>query len=122
MEKLTAMAKLEYKLANVKNKLDLLYRNLGKVKFGEMAGDEVEESAYRELFDDIAQKLITIEQMEEELAKLRNYRFCVACGSKINNDMAFCPKCGTRQQPMEDEEVAVEDAPEAEASEEETKE
>ncbi|MDY4788559.1 MAG: zinc ribbon domain-containing protein [Bacilli bacterium] len=26
----------------------------------------------------------------------QNYKFCVYCGNKINNDDIFCPKCGNR--------------------------
>ncbi len=105
-EKLTAIAKLEYKLANKKNKLNLLYQNLGKVKYSEMAGDAVDEIAYRELQEKIRCMLYTIERMEEQLAYLRNYRFCIACGAKIGNDMCYCPKCGTRQVPVEEDEAS----------------
>lgn len=104
-EKLTAMARLEYKLANTKNKLNQLYQNLGKLKFSEIAGEEIAPDVYAVQYDKIVSMLTSIEEMEVELAKLRNYRFCIACGAKIGNDMIFCPKCGTRQTPVDEEEA-----------------
>ncbi len=105
-EKLTAMAKLEYKLANTKNKLNLVYQEMGKIKFGEMTGDAAEENAYQTLYDKAVAHILAIEELEKALAKLRNYRFCVACGEKIGTSMLFCPKCGTRQDPADSEETA----------------
>lgn len=105
-EKLTSMAKLEYRLASAKNKLNLLYQGMGKMKYAEMSGESVSETAYEEICGKIRELTLVIARMEEELAKLRNYRRCIACGAKITNEMAFCPKCGTRQEPVAEEETA----------------
>lgn len=103
-EKLTSMAKLEYRLASAKNKLNLLYQNMGKMKYAEMSGESVSETAFDEICGKIRELTLVIARMEGELAKLRNYRRCIACGAKITNEMAFCPRCGTRQEPVAEEE------------------
>ncbi len=120
-EQLTAIAKLEYKLSNAKNKLNQLYAHMGKMKFSEMTGETVDAKAYQAVYDKITAMLLLIEELEEKLAKLRNWRFCIGCGGKIGADMTFCPKCGIRQTPAATEEEAVlpealpEKAPEVDA-------
>jgi len=109
-ERLTAMAKVEYKLANAKNKLNLLYQNLGKIKFSEMAGEQIDAAAYDTVYEKIGDVLLTIDQLENELASLRRYRLCVACGARIANDVVYCPKCGTKQDPEKSETLALSEA------------
>lgn len=109
-EKLTGMAKLKYKAANEKSKLNSLYQSLGRLKYAESLGEESEEGAYETIVAQISETLAEIKKMETEMASLRSWRLCVGCGAKIGSDMAFCPKCGTKQQPIAAEPAAEETA------------
>ena len=116
-EKLTGIAKISYKLSGAKTKLSGLYQNLGKLKYNELRGNEPEEGAYEALIAQIDELNAEITQMETELGVLRNYKFCIACGTKLRGEMVYCPKCGAKQIPL-DAEPADEEAPAEEPAEE----
>ncbi len=96
-EKLTNIAKAKYKLSNLKNKLDQLYRNVGELCYDKHTGESAEEVSFDELFSEIAETLEEIDKLELYIAKLRCDNVCEKCGSKLNRDMLFCPRCGHRQ-------------------------
>ena len=106
-EKITAIAKIKYKLSAAKNKLDLLYQSVGKLKYEEFKGQTGCEELYEGFFAQITSVLEEVKALEAEMAKLRNYRICPGCNQKIARDMAFCPRCGMKQE---------EDAPAADAA------
>ncbi len=121
-EKLTGIAKITYKLSGCKTKLAGLYQELGKLKYAECRGQEAEEGAGEALVARIDELIAEIAQMETELAVLRNYKFCIACGTKLRGEMVYCPKCGAKQLPVpeeEPEEAPAEEAPAEEAPAEE---
>jgi|GEM_PF-538580 hypothetical protein len=96
--KLTGIAKLKYKAAAARARLDTLYANMGKLKYEELRGAGLtDENAYNELTAKIDALKTEVEQYENEIAKLKNVRICVACRSVIGIDMAFCPRCGAKQ-------------------------
>ena len=103
-EKLTGMAKLKYKAANEKNRLSTLYRSLGSLTYARTQGDAVGEGEEEALIAQITEALAALARLEEEMASLRSWKLCVGCGAKIGADVTFCPKCGTRQQPLSAEE------------------
>lgn len=122
-EKLTGIAKISYKLSGAKTKLSGLYQNLGKLKYNELRGNQPEEGAYEALIAQIDELNAEITQMETELGVLRNYKFCIACGTKLRGEMVYCPKCGAKQIPLDAEpaeEAPAEEAPAEEAEAKET--
>jgi len=96
-EKLTSIAKIKYKLTGEKNKLDLLYQSVGKLKYNEYIGEESSQEFYEGLFKQIDEVLAEITSLEKKYAQLKNYKLCSSCGAKIGRDMLYCPKCGTKQ-------------------------
>jgi len=103
--KLTGIAKLKYKIATTNARLDTLFAKVGRLKYGEAKGDATDFGClYCELFEQIDTLETDIRNFEDELAKLKNERLCVACRSVIGLDMAFCPRCGAKQPDHEPEE------------------
>jgi len=96
--RLTRIAKLKYKLAMLKARLDTLFAKLGRVKYDELKGTASSDTA---AYDDLITKIDNIKEeitkIEDELAKLKNVRICASCRSVIGLDMAFCPRCGAKQ-------------------------
>lgn len=96
--KLTGIAKLKYKLASARARLDTLFADMGRIKYDELKGTaDSGVEPYGDLTAKIDALKIEIEKCENELAKLKNVRLCVACRSVIGIDMAFCPRCGAKQ-------------------------
>ncbi|MDD6799718.1 MAG: hypothetical protein PUE85_04795 [Firmicutes bacterium] len=115
-EKLTLIAKLKYKLSSVKNKKDLLYQSVGKLKYEEIVlGKETSEELYDGFFSQITEASDEIAELENTIARLSNRKICEACGYKLTKEMAFCPKCGAKrpdEQPPKTGETQTEDADE----------
>lgn len=102
--KLTGIAKLKYRIASTRARLDTLYASVGRLKYEEHKGAApTDANSYDELFARISTLEAEIVKFENELAKLRNVRLCVACRSVIGIDMTFCPRCGAKQPPAEPE-------------------
>jgi hypothetical protein len=103
--KLTGIAKLKYRIASTRARLDTLYAGVGRLKYEEQKGTAPSgANSYDELFAKIETLEAEIVKNENELAKLRNVRLCVACRSVIGIDMTFCPRCGAKQPPAEEPE------------------
>ncbi len=95
-ERLTDMAKLKYKISSLNTKLDDLYSALGKLRYSEKNGENVEESAYNGYFDKIDEINAQIAEAESELYDLMNFISCPKCGTRMKKDCRYCPKCGER--------------------------
>lgn len=96
--KLTGIAKLKYKIATTRARLDTLFAGLGRLKYDEV---KATTSSGAESVDMLVGKIdalkADLERYENELAKLKNVRICAACRSEIGLEMAFCPRCGSKQ-------------------------
>lgn len=89
--------KTRLSLLSEQNKLEELYQKLGEKVFslydnGQKVGVELEN----ECLEIKAQKE-TISTMKTKINELRNIKICHECGSEIELDHAFCPKCGKEQ-------------------------
>jgi ribosomal protein L40E len=102
-EKLTGIAKVKYKLMNLRSKRSDLYEEIGKLHYAELrnvpAADGVIDNTIEitGLCDAVTAVSDDINAAEQELAEILNYKLCISCGAKIKNDMSFCPKCGEKQ-------------------------
>lgn len=96
-EKLTGAAKLKFAILQAQNKYDDALQNIGQLRYDEyklgVDNNELIAAACAEV-DGLAAQL---EKMNIEMADIKNCRLCDACGAKVEKDMIFCPKCGTKQ-------------------------
>ena len=93
-EKLTEIAKLKYRLGLLKSKLEDSYRDLGRLRFSEFAGEAVTEEDYATLLARTAELTEQIRSCETRLADLQDYVTCASCGNRMKKGLNFCPKCG----------------------------
>lgn len=106
--KLTGIAKLKYKISTVRARLDTMYVKIGRLKYSESKGTADDSGcSYNELFETIDSLEAELVGYENELAKLKNERLCIACRSVIGLDMSFCPRCGAKQPEVTQEEEPV---------------
>lgn len=96
-EKLTDMAKVKYRIASLKTKLDETYLTVGQLKYSESCGEKVADEMYKGLFDKISDLSEQIADLEDKLSDLRNLVQCKACGARVSKKgCKFCPKCGEK--------------------------
>lgn len=102
-EKLTGVAKLKYKLMNLRSKESDLYEKIGRLHYSELRDIPEQDGTVNHAPEiaELAAELDTvkadIKAAEDELMNVKNQTLCVKCGAKIEREMIFCPKCGARQ-------------------------
>lgn len=94
-ETVVEVAKLKYKLAEVKTDIEESYKKIGKLVYNaEEDADISEEIAgiCAEISDMTEKK----NDMQDNLNNLLNKKQCPACEMKLDKEFEFCPKCGYR--------------------------
>ena len=113
----SGIAKLSYKIKQKESYISMQYGALGKAYFEDHKDDA--EPAY-EGITLVNDALKEIEELKEELAKIKGSRKCPGCGADLKGEPAYCSKCGTKieYEKAEEEEAAEEtEAKTEEASE-----
>lgn len=93
-EKLTDMAKVKYRIASQRGKLDECYRTIGKLRMAEARGETVTEQMYAGLIEQASALEEQLSALEEKLSELREDTVCPQCSYRIKHGLNYCPKCG----------------------------
>ncbi|MGI6778298.1 MAG: hypothetical protein ACOX7R_09895 [Acetivibrionales bacterium] len=97
------VTRLNMNIAAEEDKIKRVYNDIGKAVYKDyLLGKEVCESA-REFCEKINGMEKSIEQMKEKILELRNIKVCPECGMELQIEMAFCHRCGVKQE-VEDQE------------------
>ena len=91
----------------LKVKVDTLKSNVTKLytKIGETVCNNPESEEIKKYVEEIGQLQKEIEDISEEIIKLKDSKKCKNCQSIIDKDDDFCPKCGNRQQEIIETEI-----------------
>ncbi len=107
--------KLKSKINETEALVEKTYAEIGRLYA--QAHENDEESEFAGQFQAIREAKSSLEQLKEDLRKLRGVTACTVCGHEVGKDVQFCPKCGARiEHPVEPEEPAEEEPAEAEAA------
>lgn len=75
-----------------KNTAEKLYKEIGQLIYENREDwKSVDIATQLEQLDSIQEKIL---ELQEEILQVKGVRRCAGCGAEVNNDMAFCPKCG----------------------------
>jgi uncharacterized coiled-coil DUF342 family protein len=92
------VTKLNLSISAEEDKIKKLYAELGKAVYETYnAGEEVGDAFkfYCKKIDEIEKN---IEEMKQKILEMRKLKMCPSCSIELEADMAYCPKCGTKQQ------------------------
>ena len=97
--KLATEAKLKIEIAEKKEKIESLYKELGRKVYENHIREErinISEIINEDCsnIDDLAQQ---IECARKEILALNNKKMCEKCFAEIETDSVFCSKCGKKQ-------------------------
>lgn len=97
--KIAKETKLKLKISDCKSKINNLYQEIGK-KIYENHVKEIKDADnfIKEECDKIDELSAQIEEARKEILVLNNKKMCKKCFAEIENDSAFCPKCGEKQE------------------------
>jgi ribosomal protein L40E len=110
---LVEVTKLNMNIGSEEDKIEKLYGKIGKMIYERYGAEEEVDDELRELCDKISAHMAGIGDMREKILELKKVKKCPNCNAEIEIAMAFCPRCGTKQeipQPKEETSEADEEA------------
>ena len=97
-KKITDKVTQEYKKNSLKDDIEDLYAELGKIRYSEISENISRSEESVSIYNEIRKLLDELESISEKNEKLT---YCRICGKKIPNDIVFCPYCGTKREDYE---------------------
>lgn len=94
--RLSGLAKVKFNLMREKAKLEDAYKFMGETYYKQMKKGEFDEKKLALAYDKIEKHIVEIERLETEVNVINNTKVCSGCGEKLDDEMLFCPKCGTK--------------------------
>ena len=109
--KITEETKLRMTITKNKDKIEMLYTELGKRIYEKHINDSIEglteeiNARCREI-DEIAD---IIEEANKKMLKIKNKKQCHKCYSELQMNAKYCDQCGVKQGYAEKEDIIVEE-------------
>lgn len=95
--KLSAELKLKSQLADRKDRINVLYSEIGKEVYSDyQKGINENSQVVLEKLKEITETNERIEEINKEILKIKGVRICTSCGGQIPAGSDFCPKCGNK--------------------------
>ncbi len=79
------------------------YVTMGKQVFSDFANGAELTPELKEKCEGIVSAKETIEELKKKILVIKNIKICPNCKTEMALDIAFCPKCGTKQEKQEAE-------------------
>ncbi len=87
--------RIKWGISDRKSKISRLYTSLGEMYYQSVAGKgDLSEAV--DIIRRIREKQSEIEELEAQLAALKNMRRCPSCGAVNNENASFCDQCGEK--------------------------
>ena len=102
-------AKINGQIAEEQRVLTAFYAQMGEKYYNLHKGDPTDEFA--QYCDRITAGQMRIAELQMEIQRLKNSRFCSNCGAECPLNVQFCSSCGTRLPSLEPEITPVESVP-----------
>ena len=103
--KLAKEAKLRMKISDLKSQINSIYKEIGETVYQK----HTREGEY-DITKEIEEKCTKIDVLSDEIEsnlkqclELKDKRQCPSCFAEIEKDVKFCPKCGAKQEEIQEE-------------------
>ncbi len=107
------VTKLNMAIGTEEEKIQKAYFEMGKAVYDAYTKNEEIDGASKEIYEKIKTYESNIKELKDKVLEHKSLKVCPSCNTELDIEIAFCPKCGTKQeipQPKEETEV-VEEAP-----------
>lgn len=88
--------KLRFDLSSLEGKIDKLYTSLGKLRFSEMNGCEIDNDEVNAIVEEIKEMSLKSEELKAQISELTGKTNCPICGASLPSDARFCSSCGNK--------------------------
>lgn len=103
--KLAKEAKLRMKISDLKSQINTIYKEIGETVYQK----HTREGEY-DIAKEIEEKCTKIDVLSDEIEsnlkqclELKDKRQCPSCFAEIEKNVKFCPKCGAKQEEIQEE-------------------
>lgn len=96
-EQLVEITKLKFAINGVKNEIDKLYTELGKLCYKAAQGEDTKDAG-DEIIKAITEKSEALDSLNSELLQVKNIRVCPKCGKPLPEKGSFCAYCGEKSE------------------------
>ena len=101
--KLAKETKLKISISEDKGRINDLYKEIGKKTYEDHLRNRTEKNmSIEDLCKQIDEISKEIEKAKKEILILNNRKNCSHCSAEIDKNAVFCPKCGKKQEVIED--------------------
>lgn len=91
---LAGIADLKARILEKEAAIDKLYKEIGENVY--ISFESSGNSSYLQLCQEIAAIRKEINEMQNEIVKLKDSKICQSCGAKLKEDAKFCSVCGCK--------------------------
>ena len=95
---LVEVTKINMSISSEEEKIQKEYAAIGKKIYESYKNNEEIAEGLKENCGRIKSYEENIEAMSQKILELKNVKICTGCGAELEADMAFCPKCGAKQE------------------------
>lgn len=106
----TEITKINGQISQLQKSAEEYYNQLGKAYY-ELHSEDAEQALTGQV-GTIKNTLQQIDQLKEQIEKIKTAKRCLNCGAELPEDTAFCPNCGTK---VPEPQLAAQPAPQAQA-------
>jgi len=92
-ETVVEMAKIKYKLIEIKSDIDDKYLEIGKLVYNSSENEDITDKL-KEICEGITELTEKKDDLQNTYNDLVSKKYCPKCDMKLDKDFTFCPKCG----------------------------
>ena len=109
MSKVSNTVKLYSNKTKLTEELSEMYDTLGKMCYAEAVGEDVCREDMKKIVDEISRLKFELAAIEESIREINGRKLCPQCNMELQNNVAFCPYCGTSMATEANKETPVEE-------------
>ena len=95
-EQTVEVQKIKCQIRTMEKNNERDYQDMGKMIYEKFSKGEEIDAVYIELCEAIKARDEEIEKANESVAQLKGFATCPECKTHIDENVVFCPKCGTK--------------------------
>jgi hypothetical protein len=105
-KKVTETAKINSEISRNSSEIDKLMKKIGVCVKSRLMS-QISDPEVEQLASEIDKLIARNEQLSEELKAVKGIRHCTSCGGELDSSCVFCPNCGTKNDPVDYANAAV---------------
>lgn len=102
---LVEISKLNLNIANEEDSIKELYESLGRAVYEDYNNGHITDELMIGDCNEIIKHENNIKELKKKINALKNIKKCQGCGFEMKLNVAYCPKCGLKQEEINKEEV-----------------